>query len=571
SVRPDVMVGVFLERSVDMVVALLAVLKAGGAYVPLDVTYPKERLAFMIADTGTPIVLTVGELVRRLPPSPATTFCIDRDGVVFAQASSTKPGVTVTGDDLAYVMYTSGSTGRPKGTCIPHRAVNRLVCNTNYIQLGPADRIAQISNSSFDAATFEIWGALLNGARLVGISKSSALSAPALGAALEEHGITALFITTSLFNQLVRATPDLFQRVGTVLVGGSACDPSSMRAVLEQGAPRRLVNAYGPTESTTFATWYLVRAILVEATTVPIGRPVANSKAYVLDRHLQPVPVGIVGELYISGDGLARGYLNSPELTAKKFVADPFSDKPGGRLYRTGDRVRYLPDGNIQFLGRFDEQVKIRGFRVEPGEVESVLRQHPAVQQAVVIMRAETAEDQRLTAYIVSDVTHPAVATELRAYASAYLPDYMIPAAFVLVDALPLSVNGKVDRARLPDPGRTRPEVEADPVLPRTDLERTIAAIWKETLGLDTVGMSANFFDLGGHSLMLMRVHNRLRQLVDRDLSMTEMFRYTTISALADHLAQPPRETNLMQQVRERAKKQKQALVRRMQTKVSPL
>src|SRR5262249_37576249 len=224
--------------------------------------------------TGTPIVLTVGELVRRLPPSPATTFCIDRDGVVFAQASSTKPGVTVTGDDLAYVMYTSGSTGRPKGTCIPHRAVNRLVCNTNYIQLGPADRIAQISNSSFDAATFEIWGALLNGARLVGISKSSALSAPALGAALEEHGITALFITTSLFNQLVRATPDLFQRVGTVLVGGSACDPSSMRAVLEQGAPRRLVNAYGPTESTTFATWYLVRAILVEATTVPIGRPV---------------------------------------------------------------------------------------------------------------------------------------------------------------------------------------------------------------------------------------------------------------------------------------------------------
>ena len=546
---------------------MAAVLKAGGAYVPLDVTYPKERLAFMIADAGAPIILTKSELLAALPDHAAAVVCMDRDAAVIAEADSNASAAAVTGENLAYVMYTSGSTGQPKGACIPHRAISRLVCNTNYVQLGPTDRVAQISNASFDAATFEIWGALLNGARLVGISKDSALSAPAFRAALEENGITALFITASHFQQLVSEVPDLFRSVRSVLVGGSACNPLSMRTVLERGAPERLLNAYGPTESTTFAASYVVREVPPGATAVPIGRPVTNTQIYVLDRHLQPVPVGVVGELYIGGDGLARGYYKRPELTVEKFVANPFSHMPGDRLYRTGDRVRYLPDGNIQYLGRFDDQVKIRGFRVEPGEIESVLRLHPAVHQAIVVAREDTDEDQRLTAYIVSDKATPDLATQLRTYTTTRLPNYMVPAAFVFLESLPLTVNGKIDRARLPEPGRTRPEAEASLVEPRTDLERTIASVWKDALGLDSIGATENFFDLGGHSLLLVRVHSRLRQQVGRNLSIMDLFRYTTISALAEHLSREPQAENTMEDVRERAREQKEAAARRRHVK----
>ncbi|MEO6194012.1 MAG: amino acid adenylation domain-containing protein [Thermoanaerobaculia bacterium] len=521
------LVGLCAESLPEMVVGMLGILAAGGAYVPLDLAYPLERLAFMLEDTGAAVLVAEESLAGRLPTREGLRVeLLGRSEAGEEEepiASLSSPG------DPAYVIYTSGSTGRPKGVVVPHRAVVRLVRETDYVQLGPDDRVAQASNSSFDAATFEIWGALLNGARLAGIERETLLSPDRLSAALRREGVSVLFLTTALFNQMAREAPAAFAPLRVLLFGGEAVDPAAVRAVLRNGPPAHLLHVYGPTETTTFATWQRVETVL-PGETVPIGRPLANGTLNVLAAGLNPQPVGVPGELYLGGDGVAHGYHARPELTAERFVPDPFGamsgSMPGGRLYRTGDLVRQRPDGAVEFLGRLDGQVKIRGFRIEPGEIEAALAALPGVREAVVVAR-----DGRLVAYVVEDAAADEPRPSLQEQLRERLPDYMVPAAFVTLESLPLNPNGKVDRKALPAPEeQSAPEAF---LAPRTPVEEVVAGIWAELLGLERVGLDGDFFALGGHSLLAARVISRLRRAFGVELPVRDLFEAPTVEALA--------------------------------------
>ena len=530
---PEVLVGLCVERSPEMVVGMLGILKAGGAYVPLDPAYPQERLAFILSDAGVSVVLTQQHLVKRLSQHSAHIVCLDLDTDAQSNAdeSQDNPGNCVTSDHLTYVMYTSGTTGLPKGVAVTHKAVNRLVCNTNYVTLETADKIAQVANTSFDAATFEIWGALLNGAQLVGVSKDVALSPHELALQLQQKGISVLFLTTALFQQLAREVPQAFAGLRYLLFGGESVDPISVQKVFENGSPKQLLHVYGPTESTTFSSYYWVQEVLESATSIPIGRPIANTQIYLLDSRLMPVPIGIAGELYIGGEGLARGYLNRPELNASRFIPHPFTHQPGARLYKTGDRARYLRDGNIQFLGRIDTQVKIRGFRIELGEIEANLSQHPDVRQSVVIAREDVPGSQRLVAYIVPHQESAPTISNLRSFLKEKLPEYMMPSAFVMLDSLPLTPNGKVDRRALPEP-EGRVQLSNSFVAPRTQIEQMLTRIWCEVLNLEQVGIHDNFFELGGDSILSIQIVAKANQ-AGLQLTTKQMFGHQTIAELA--------------------------------------
>ena len=563
-VGPGVLVGVCLERSAEMVIALLAILKAGGAYVPLDPTYPKERLTFMLVDSQAPVVLAEEGTRGRWLEDWGEVVWIDREASRIREKSETNPEDQSNGGSLAYVMYTSGSTGAPKGIEIRQRGVSRLVMNTDYVELGPEDRIAQTSNTSFDAATFEIWGALLNGAQLVGVSKDVVLSARAYAEEIRRREITTLFLTTALFNELAREAPWMFSGVRQVLFGGEAVKPHWVAQVLREGKPGRLLHVYGPTETTTFATWYQVEDVQEGATTVPIGRPIANTRVYVLDGQEEPVPIGMTGELYIGGDGVARGYLNRPELTTERFVEDRFSSETGTRLYRTGDLVRYRADGNLEFLGRADQQVKIRGFRVELEEIETVLRKHPEVREAVVLAREGTMQEKRLVAYLVLR-GHEVGTSEFRCWVKERLPEYMTPSAFLYLERLPLNANGKLDKQALPAPEQRRPDLNEPFAAAESDMEQIIAGLWKAALGLQEVGRYDNFFDLGGHSLLVAQIHAKLEKAVGRSVAIVDIFRHPTISTLAKHLNEIEAQDRLFDEVHARAHQQKMALAQRVQ------
>lgn len=608
-VGPDVCVGVFLERSLEMIVAMLAALKAGGAYLPLDTVHPPERLAFMLADAAAPVLVTQRALsgtcaafesklssLKRLFLDDLCSASGTRSPVAPRASFSPSARRAPRASDLAYVIYTSGSTGQPKGVAVPHRAVVRLVRNTDYAQLGPDDRVAQASNCSFDAATFEVWGALLNGGRLVIVPKDIVLSPRDYVEQLRRDGVTAMFITTALFNQMAREVPGAFRTLRHVLFGGEAADPRPVASVLRDRPPQRLLHVYGPTETTTFATWHEVRAIPEGARTIPIGRPIANTTLHVLDERHQPVPIGVPGELYIGGDGVARGYLNRPELTAERFVPAPFAadharrrggadqceirdprseiqgelpapcvggDEIGGDrgvLYKTGDLVRYLADGSIEFIGRLDNQVKIRGFRVEPAEIEAALSRHPAVSACAVVPHDDPRQGRRLVAYVVlaarsgrragadrldlrdelppPDVggcgpQTPTAADGLRPFLQSRLPDYMVPSAFVTLDALPLSPNGKVDRRALPAPDGARPEFQKTHIAPRDHTERELAKVWEEVLGVRPVGVGDKFFDLGGHSLLAVQLVTRIENRLGKRLPVAAVFHRPTIGQMA--------------------------------------
>jgi amino acid adenylation domain-containing protein len=524
-------VAVSLEPGVEMVVAFLAILKAGGAYVPLDPAYPAERLAFMLADSGAALLVTRDALRDALPARDGVRIVsIDSDAGAIEAAGDAAPPVAADAGQLAYVIYTSGSTGTPKGVAVEHRAVVRLVRGADFVQLGAEDRVAQASSASFDAATFEIWGALLNGAALVGIPRDVALTPAELARTIRTQRITTAFLTTALFNQVARELPDAFAPLRHLLFGGEAVDPDAVRRVLAAGGPARLLHVYGPTENTTFSSWHLVSDVPAGAATVPIGRAVANSSLLVLDASLRPVPVGMPGELYVGGDGLARGYLGRPALTAERFIPHPFASTPGARLYRTGDRVRWIAEGAVEYLGRLDGQVKIRGFRIEPGEVEAALRGHPAVRECIVLVREDVPGERRLVAYVAGEVD----ADTLRAHLRASLPDYMVPGAVVVLDALPLNRNGKVDRDALPSPATA--SADASGPAPRTPVEEVLAGIFAEVLRVDSVGVRDDFFALGGHSLLATRVVSRVGEVFGVEATVRVLFEAPTVAALAERV-----------------------------------
>ncbi|MFE2756327.1 amino acid adenylation domain-containing protein, partial [Actinosynnema sp. NPDC059335] len=521
-VGPDERVALLAARSVDLVVGLLAVVKADGAYVPLDVRAPRDRLRLLLADTSAAVLLADAGWVD--------TAREVHDGVVVPldvvpDEPDTDPGVVAHPDHLAYVVHTSGSTGTPKGVAVRQRDVVGLALDRSFDR--GHERVLMHSPTAFDASTYEVWVPLLRGGAVV-VAPPVDVDAEVLRRAVAEGGVTAVFLTAGLFRALAQDAPDCLAGLREVWTGGDVVPAAAVRRVLAACPGTAVVDVYGPTETTTYATRRVFTAVEEVPDPVPIGTPLDGMRAYVLDGDLRPVPPGVVGELFLAGEGLARGYLDRPGLTAQRFVADPFGGS-GGRMYRTGDLVRWTAGGELAFVGRADEQVKIRGFRVELGEIETVLAAHPAVAEVVVAPRQDAQGVKRLVAYVVAGSGRPDVA-ELAGMARRELPDYMVPAAFVLLDELPLSRNGKVDRRALPDPEPTR---EREYVAPRTDAERAVADVWADVLGVDRVGAHDDFFTLGGDSIISMRVTSRLRERFGVQLSPRALFENPTVSGLA--------------------------------------
>jgi amino acid adenylation domain-containing protein len=533
-VRHEEPVGVHLERSADLVVAILAVLKAGAAYVPLDLRNPVDRLAFIIGDAGVRILITSSG-----PPAVVQ----DRvkqvirmgEGSAWAGSAISAPAAAARATDLACIFYTSGSTGRPKGVEVMHQGIVRLVRHTNHIQLQSTDRVAQATSTSFDVSSFEIWGALLNGAQLMVLPAETLVSPPDLARAIAAQGITALFLTPALFSQLAAADPAMFAPLRYLVVGGDVVDPHAVRAVLAAGAPSHLINGYGPTENSTFSACFNCVGATEAFTSVPIGRPVSGSTCYVLDGRGALLPAGAIGELLVGGQGLARGYLNRPELTAERFIPHPFT--PGERLYRTGDRARWRSDGTIDFRGRIDRQIKLRGYRIEPGEIECALAEHEAVEQSMVIAQ-DRAGERRLFAYWVARAGRAASAHALSAHLRRMLPEYMMPAGFIQMAAFPLNANGKIDTTALPLPPESPLKAAPEGNDARTDLESRIATIWRRLLRTDRIGIQDDFFASGGTSLLAVQTAIQLQDALSRPVSVGDLFSFPTIAGLARALEQ---------------------------------
>ena len=521
--RAGTVVALCVQRSPAMVTSMLGILKSGAAYLPLDPAYPVERLAYMLADSGADILVTQSELLSRFPARPAKTLCIDVE--LLDRLPDQAPERTSSAQDLAYVIYTSGSTGRPNGVGIQHRAaVNFLTSTAREPGMGLTDTIVAVTTYAFDIAVLEIWLPLTTGARIVLASSTIAADGLQLAQLLDSSGATMMQATPSAWQLLVdsgwRGRPGM-----VALCGGEALTTRLANSLLDRVTT--VWNLYGPTETTVWSTVARVERGLP----ITIGRPIANTRVYVLDTHLTPLPVGVVGEIFIAGDGLTRGYLNRPELTAARILPDPWL--PGARMYRTGDLGRYLADGRIEHRGRIDQQIKVRGFRIEPGEIETTLLSHPDVASAVVIAREDAPADKRLVAYVVSKGRMPPAA-ELRDLIRSALPDYMIPSAFVAVDAIPRTPNGKLDRSSLPAPGLYDHTGKSMPAAPSTELECRLAEVWARALNLESVGVEDNFFDLGGHSLLAVRLRVDVERVFGVDVPLVSIFAEAgTISGMA--------------------------------------
>ncbi|PLZ60892.1 non-ribosomal peptide synthetase, partial [Fischerella thermalis WC442] len=536
-VKPEVLVGICLPRSIEMLVGLLAILKAGGAYVPIDPAYPQQRLALMLEDAQVSVLLTSVELAAQLPEHRAKVVCLDADWEKINKQSIDNPINKASTENLAYVIYTSGSTGRPKGVQIPHSAVvNFLSTMRQTPGLTQDDILLSVTTLSFDIAALELYLPLIVGARLIIVSREIASDGIQLSKQLDLHQANVMQATPATWRLLLGAGWQGSKQL-KILCGGETLNRSVANQLLERS--KQVWNLYGPTETTIWSAVQIVENKTEQTDSiVSIGRPIANTQFYVLDQHQHLVPIGVPGELYIGGAGVARGYLNRPELTAEKFIPNPFHKEAGGRLYKTGDLVRLRSDSSIEFLGRIDNQVKLRGFRIELGEIEALLNQYPGVETSIALIREDEPASQRLVAYVLPQPNQTLTIPELRHFLKSKLPNYMVPTAFVTLEALPLTPNGKVDRKALPAPDQTRPELETTYQPPQNDLEQTIANIWQEVLHVKEVGIYDNFFELGGQSLLLVQVHSKLQKILPQDLSLVEMFQYPTISSLAKYLSQ---------------------------------
>ncbi|MCC5650789.1 amino acid adenylation domain-containing protein [Nostoc sp. XA013] len=525
-VETETLVGICVERTLEMIIGLLGVLKAGGAYLPLDPSYPQERLNFMLQDAQVSLLLTQEKLLQHFTQFSNQIITIDKDWATITQHSRENPNSCVTLENLAYVIYTSGSTGQPKGVLIEHRGLSNLAAEQiEVFNLQPSNRILQFASLSFDASIFEIVMALGIGATLYLTNKESLLPGKALLQLLREKAITHVTLPPALLAVLPTESLPALQ---TIISAGESCSEDIVKRWWSPS--RRFFNAYGPTEATVWSTVAEIKSVSEKP---PIGRPIANNEIYILDKHLQPVPIGILGELYIAGDGLARGYLNCPELTAKKFISNPFNGKKGARLYKTGDLAKYRADGNIEFLGRIDNQVKIRGFRIELSEIETVINQHNNVKKAIVIVQGNLYDNKHLIAYIVSNSLQEQTIIELRQFLKEKLPEYMRPKAFVILDSLPLTANGKVDRYALKALNSQSRSIDKAFTAPRTATESTLAKIWAEVLNVENVGIQDNFFDLGGNSLLAIRLLDQINKQFERDLPLSNLFLNQTIESLA--------------------------------------
>jgi amino acid adenylation domain-containing protein len=569
-VEPEVLVAVYLERSLEMLIALLAILKAGGAYMPLDPSLPQQRLAFMLADSTASVLLTHFHLVNTLPQHTASVVCLEQDWERISRHQRCNLKTQLQPQALAYIIYTSGSTGQPKGVAIEHcSVVNFLSAMQQQRMCKAEDTLLSVTTLSFDIAVLELFLPLVVGAKVVVVSREVATDSEQLLQQLSDSDATIMQATPATWQMLYAAvwqgSPQL-----TILCGGDALSWQLAQQLRQQNA--EVWNLYGPTETTI---WSIIHQVDDRKGEVPIGRPIRNTQIYLLDSNLQPVPIGVVGELYIGGDGLARGYLNRPELSAQKFIPNPHNksqlktqNSKASRLYKTGDLARYLADGNIEFIGRIDNQIKIRGNRVELEEIEAVVCQHPEVVQAVVIAREDTRADKRLVAYIVSNQQQVPSSNELRDFLKAQLPNYMIPSAFVILDALPLTPNGKINRCALPTPDTSEGSSVSVFVTPRNSTEELLAQLWAEVLGVKLVSIDDNFFDLGGHSLLIVNVHHKVKEIFNSNISLIDLFKYPTISALARYIIQQ----NHVQQpkflpVNDLAKRQKEAIKRQKKRK----
>jgi amino acid adenylation domain-containing protein len=533
-VTPGSVVGVCVERSTGLAIALLAVLKAGAGYLPLDPGQPTARLTAMLREAGAEIAVTQASLAERLGSLAATSVFLDVPGGFFSGFPATAPQIDSSPADTAYVIYTSGSTGQPKGVRVPHRGISRLVVDTDFADIRDDDVFLHVAHIAFDASTWEIWGALLNGGCVV-MAPPGDLSPGEIASLVRSHGVTVLFLTTALFHVMTEQGLADLRGLRYLLTGGEVTSVRHVNRALAELPGTALIHAYGPTENTTFTTCHAVTEP-VRGTTIPIGRPIRGTTVHVLGEDMAPVPDGTVGELYTGGLGVADGYLNAAELTAERFVPDPFSATPGERLYRTGDLVSRRPDGALEFHGRADNQVKIRGFRIEPGEIEAALREHRDVSDAVVVPRDRPGSERDLmAAYVSAEVLTTA---DIRAHLSLTLPQYMLPAAYVRVDRLPLKPNGKVDRAALQELSPAgRPELGTEFREPASPIAVWLAELLADMLSVDSVGSDDDFFELGGHSLMAARITSEVKAEFGVSIPVLTFYEESTVAGLSSFIA----------------------------------